>query len=483
MISENGNSNSISIYRNTSIASNVSFAAAINISTNQPYGMCIVDLDGDGKLDVAVANFSNSTLGIFKNNSTIGNISLASEVDYLSGTSPSSVSVTDFDGDGKPDIVLSNDNGNTISVFRNTSTPGSISFAAKIDFTTGSYPATTAIGDIDGDGKPDIVSCDQTSNTVSVFRNTSTGTGNIAFASRVYFFTGSGPRCVGIGDFDGDGKLDLAIGNTSGASVSVFRNTSSSGAISFSTRVDYSLASGSVPTNISITDLDGDGKADITVCNQTPNTVAVLRNLSTVGNISFNSYFNYTTGTNPYGVSVNDIDGDGKPDIISANSSANSISVLRNQIGEPIVTSFSPGSSLAGGSVLITGINFTGATSVSFGGVAATSVTVISSTTIIATVGNGATGLIAVSTPLGTGYSATPFTFTVPIPTITSFTPASGAIGTTVTITGTNFNTTAANNIVYFGAVKATVNAATATSLTVVVPLGESYKDITVTNN
>jgi len=65
---------------------------------------------------------------------------------------------------------------------------------------------------------------------------------------------------------------------------------------------------------------------------------------------------------------------------------------------------------------------------------------------------------------------------------ISSFTPTSGAIGTAVTITGTNFNTTAANNIVWFGATKATVTAATATSLSVTVPTGANYQPITVTN-
>ncbi|MFM7852441.1 MAG: IPT/TIG domain-containing protein, partial [Flammeovirgaceae bacterium] len=69
------------------------------------------------------------------------------------------------------------------------------------------------------------------------------------------------------------------------------------------------------------------------------------------------------------------------------------------------------------------------------------------------------------------------------VPTITSFTPTSGPIGTTVTITGTNFSTTATSNIVYFGATKATVTAATASQLTVTVPTGASYQPITVITN
>ncbi|MDE3142911.1 MAG: IPT/TIG domain-containing protein, partial [Bacteroidota bacterium] len=67
-------------------------------------------------------------------------------------------------------------------------------------------------------------------------------------------------------------------------------------------------------------------------------------------------------------------------------------------------------------------------------------------------------------------------------PTITSFTPLSGTVGTSVTITGTNFNTTASNNIVFFGATKASVSIASATSLTVTVPTGATYAPISVLN-
>ncbi|MFM8741671.1 MAG: IPT/TIG domain-containing protein, partial [Cytophagales bacterium] len=122
------------------------------------------------------------------------------------------------------------------------------------------------------------------------------------------------------------------------------------------------------------------------------------------------------------------------------------------------ITSFAPASGTVGTSVTITGTNFSTTPAnnvVKFNGVTAT-VTASTATSITATVPTGATsGTISV-TVAGTATSATSFTVVVP-PTIASFAPASGTVGTSVTITGTNFSTTPANNIVFFGATRATV--------------------------
>src|SRR4029079_3481502 len=122
--------------------------------------------------------------------------------------------------------------------------------------------------------------------------------------------------------------------------------------------------------------------------------------------------------------------------------------------------------------------NFTGATAVSFGGVAAASFTVDSSTGITAVVGQGATGDVSVKIAYGTATLAG-FVYGLP-PIITSFSPMSGPIGTTVTISGSHFDPVPSNNIVYFGAVKATISASTDSSLVVTVPMGTTYEPITV---
>ncbi len=99
------------------------------------------------------------------------------KVDFTTGTNAISVSMGDLDGDGKPDLAVANYGINTVSIFRNTASVGSItasSFANKVDFTTGTGPYSVSIGDLDGDGKPDLAVANYNGNTVSILRQIST---------------------------------------------------------------------------------------------------------------------------------------------------------------------------------------------------------------------------------------------------------------------------------------------------------------------
>ena len=463
----NYGSATVSVYRNTSSSGTLSFATKVDFTTGtSPNSVAIGDVDGDGKPDLAVANTSSNTISVFRNTGSSGIVSFALKVDFTTGTAPRFVSIIDIDSDGKPDLLATNYNSASVSVFRNTSSIGTVSFSAKVDFTTGTSPYSVAIGDIDGDGKPDLAVANTTSNTISVFRNTGS-IGTVSFASKVDFTTGSAPYTVAMGDIDGDGKLDLAVATANATAVSVFRNTSSIGTVSFATKVDFTT--GSFPWSVAIGDIDGDGKSDLAVTNANDNTVSVFRNTGSSGTISFATKMDFATGNGPRSVAIGDIDGDNMPDLAVANISSNTVSVLHYNPA-PTIASFTPTSGGNSTTVTITGTNFTGATAVSFGGTAATSFTVVSSTSITAVIAAGTSGSVSVTTAGGTATKAG-FTF-VPIPTITSFTPTSAGTGTTVTITGTYFTGATA---VSFGSTAASAfTVVSATQITAVVAAGAS---------
>lgn len=154
-----------------------------------------------------------SSTSVLRNIGTNGSPVFNGKIDLDSGINAVAVLATDVDGDSKLDIVIANAGGaNTLSVLRNTSTPGNISFAPRVTFATGDQPVSLATGDLDGDGKLDFATANNTGNTTSIFRNTSS-VGNISLATKIDLMTGSGPQSALIGDIDGDGKLDLATGN------------------------------------------------------------------------------------------------------------------------------------------------------------------------------------------------------------------------------------------------------------------------------
>ena len=320
----------------TGFATKVDFATGTN-----PYSVAIGDLDSDGKPDLAIANYNSNTVSVYRNTATIGSIapgSFAAKADFATGAKPYAVSIGDLDGDGKPDLAVANSGSTNVSIFRNTATSGSItasSFAAKVDFATGAGPWSVAIGDLDGDGKPDLAVANNNVHTVSVLRNTATS-GSIStgsFAAKVDFATGASPNLVALGDLDADGKPDLVIGYVSANNVSVFRNTATSGITKTSFAAKVNFATDGSPSSVAIGDLDGDGKADLAVTNADANTVSVYRNTTTSGSIhtgSFAAKVEFATGTNPFSVAIGDVDGDGKADLAVTNFDANTVSVFRN---------------------------------------------------------------------------------------------------------------------------------------------------------
>jgi len=440
-----GPSASISVLRNTGTAGTIDFAPRVDLpAKTYTFGLAAGDLNGDGKPDLAATSSSGTqTVSVFLNTSSPGVISFASKVDYATGTSPAGVAIADVDGDGRLDLIVADFLSGTVSLFQNTSSGSALSFAPKVDVATGQGPYNVAMGDLDGDGKPDLAVTNSLSRTMSIFLNTG-HPGTIAFAGKVDIATTSGsdePNSIAIADLDGDGKPDLVIGNNNINSVNapvnafaVFRNTCSIGAVSFGPPVNYYSGNAG---NISVGDLNGDGKPDLMIPGfVNPNGINVYQNTSVPGTISLSNPVGYAEVI-PYGPVIADLDGDGRPDL-AIGTAKNTAAVFRNKLTEPSIIQFNPMTAAAAATVTITGVNLLGVTKVSFGGTPAASFTVVSDTRIDAVVGTGRSGDVAVTGPKGSG-SMPGFVF-AGAPVITSFFPASAKSGDTVTLVGANFS-------------------------------------------
>ncbi len=336
----------------------VTFASADTITTNSfapkvdiagIVNLAPGDFDGDGKTDIAAtqAGAYNSSLAFYRNNSIVGHDSLTPGL-VLGGVGSDILATGDFNGDGKLDLVSVYRSNNLFNIFKNNSTPGNIQFAqVGGDYATPYNPSGVAVGDLNGDGKPDIALCNYGAGTMSVYINTTTA-GTISFAPGINFAAGSSPTAIAIADINGDGKPDIAVTNSVSASILIYQNITTG--TTFSLGMPVSIATPSGPQSIAVADMDGDGIPDLVTANYYPSTVSVIKNVTVAGTAiqqaSFKSSVDYVVGTHPYAASVADLDGDGKLDITAANINSNILSVLKNtSTNAPLFTaaSFAPG--------------------------------------------------------------------------------------------------------------------------------------------
>jgi hypothetical protein len=316
----------------------VSFASQETFATgNAPNSVAVADFNGDGKPDLVVANQNDNTVSVLLNTTAAGatTTSFAPPQTFATGSEPTYVMVTDVNRDGKPDLVVANAHSNSVSVLLNTTAAGAStpSFAAQQTFATGTFPDSLAVADFNGDGKPDLVVANDLSNTMSVLLNTTaTGASTPSFTIQETFATGGDPASVAVADFNGDGKPDLVVANNASHTVSVLLNTTTPGASNSSFTAQQTFAIGILPFSVTVADVNGDGSPDLVVANSNSNTVSVLLNTTAPGasTPSFTAQETFDTGMSPSTVTVADFNGDGKPDLVVANFTSNTVSVLLN---------------------------------------------------------------------------------------------------------------------------------------------------------
>jgi hypothetical protein len=314
------------------------FPQAATLATGSgPNAVAVVDLNGDGKPDLVVGNDNDSTVSVLLNTSAPGSPTptFAPAQTFAIASGVYSLAVGDLNGDGKPDLVVGNgQTSGAVTVLLNTTTPGdTTTFAPQQTFAVGSTPVWVAVADVNGDGKPDLIVANSSDNTVSVLLNTTTpGALTPSFATQQPFALGSNSRSVVVGDVNGDGMPDLLVANSSDNTVSVLLNTTTPGATTPSFAIQQAFAAGAGPDTVAVGDLNGDGKPDLVVANLSAGTVSVLLNTTVPGaaTLSFVTQQPFAVGNKPRSVAVGDVNGDGKPDLIVANSSDNTVSVLLN---------------------------------------------------------------------------------------------------------------------------------------------------------
>ncbi|HEV2381949.1 MAG TPA: VCBS repeat-containing protein [Terriglobia bacterium] len=285
-----------------------------NWGADDPFQAIVTgDFNGDGHLDVAAADIAFNQLWVLLGN---GDGTFQPAVPYVAGDTPMSLATGDFNGDGKLDLVMANQSGcglgGSVSVFLGN---GDGTFQNQVEYATGHCPQMAIVGDFNGDGKLDLAVASLGDNAASVLL----GNGDGTFQSYVDYAAASNATSITTGDFNRDGKLDLAVAGVGEISILLGKGDG--------TFLSQTPFSSTARFSITAADLNHDGKLDLVGTNDSGTiggAVVMLGN----GDGTFGPATVFTTGRNPIYVTVADLNNDGKLDLTLTNANSNTLSIL-----------------------------------------------------------------------------------------------------------------------------------------------------------
>ena len=391
--------------------------ATLPMGTGGTRALALGDLDNDGDLDL-VACETLSSVGIRRNDG--GTFVRPTNFNVPVAGVPLDLALGDVDADGDLDLVTANI-GNGLSVRLND---GNGSFAAPaVNPNPASGPGALRVllGDVDSDGDLDAVVFG--GNYVQLCLNTGLNSGNFVMpATGGRTLIDSSTRALAMGDVNGDGSLDLVLSRWQGQAgmgmVDVLLNDGTGAYVPWS-----SVAVTDKPQGLALGDVDGDGDLDLVVGNDNYNAQAVSVRLN--GGVNSGTFFEPTSGAEaaigarfPWAVALGDVNGDGQLDLLTANNNnsgsgtgggVGTVSVRLNQVSA-LRAGLAPTVGNVGTQLTVRGTDLTGTTAVRFNGTLAPGFTVTSPTTLQVTVPSGASsGPVTISTPGGVLTSNTPF--------------------------------------------------------------------------
>lgn len=328
---------------------------------NAPYRLAVGDFNADRRPDLAIlsrASQSASSLNIALNGTGVGaqNLTLALSPDIPLDKVPDSNSILaiDINADGLDDLAVTSSISDSVNVLLNQSGPGNANpiFANPLSFAVGANPWGLAAGDFNGDGRPDLAAASYDASDISLLLNqTIPGSGAVNFAGQIPLGTPANPEAVISADFNADGRPDLAATTLGRDRVFVFLNETQPKAatLSFSDPLEFAITAagglgGSNPHELAALDLDRDGRLDLALGNLTNSSLAVLFNATPPGaSVSnFISPTQFYAGPDPLALAAGDFNQDGLPDL-AATQDTNNISLLTNQT-QPAALSMQGGS-------------------------------------------------------------------------------------------------------------------------------------------